>query len=187
MIRRRLLLAVAVGLTGLGVPAGASAAAGWPYVVSGASGSAVWHYNGLGGGGTDAVNFRAHVRRALGVLRVRASYADQNARGCGSLRRIRTRNYQMPTFSVQGSYVVVTWRFPLPKKSYCDGVGAASVAQLIPAGAFSQKVPLSRFNCPSVSLRLVGDASLPQGATPGTLTYHATLTLTRRMAMTLNL
>src|SRR5437588_1781210 len=119
MIRRRLPLAVAVGLIGLGVPAGAATAAqtAWPYVVSSAHGSAVWRYSAAGGGGVDAVRFRGSVRRALGALRVKATYVEQSARGCAPLRHVTTHNYRMPSFSVQGSYVVVTWRFPLPKQS----------------------------------------------------------------------
>jgi hypothetical protein len=93
----------------------------------------------------------------------------------------------MPSFSVQGSYVVVTWKFPLPKQSYCSGASADSVASLVPVGAFSQKIPLSRFTCPAVSLRLVGEAKLPQGRTPGTLTYQATIVLTRHLGISLPL
>jgi hypothetical protein len=52
---------------------------------------------------------------------------------------------------------------------------------------FSQKVPLSRFTCPAVSLRLVGEATVPQGTTPGTLTYQATIVLTRHFGISLQL
>lgn len=184
MIRRRFPVAVAVGLIGLGAPAGAAAASqSWPYVVSSAHGSSVWHY----GGGVDAVSFRGSVRRTLGVLRVKAKYVNQSWQGCGRIRRVKTRNYRMPSFSVQGSYVVVTWRFPLPKQSQCVGASADSVASALPSGVFSQKVPLSRFTCPAVSLRLVGEATVPQGTTPGTLTYQATIVLTRHFGISLQL
>jgi hypothetical protein len=183
MIGRRLPVAVAVGLIGLGAPAGAAAAgqtAAWPYVVSSASGSAVWQYSGPNGGGVDSVGFKGRAHRAHKVLRVTTTYVDRTSQGCGPLRHIKTRNYRAPSFSIQGASVVVTWRFPLPKPAYCLGASASSVSQLLPVGAFSQRVPLSRFTCSAVSLKLVGEASLPQGGTSGTLTFQATIVLKRR-------
>ena len=188
MLRRWLPVALAVGLAGLAGLAAPAAAAGqtsaWRYAVTGASGSAVWHYNASDGGGVDAVSFRGQVLRPAGLLRVTSTYVNRNRAGCRSLPRVRTRNYPSPGFSVQGAYVVVTWRLPLPKRS-CPAAARGSVAQLLPARAFSEKVPVSRFSCPAVSLKLVGEARIPQGRTTGTLTYRLTILLRRRTAITL--
>lgn len=188
MIRRWLPAAVAVGLVVLSAPAGAAAAGPtWPYVVQSASGSAVWRYIDAGGGGVDSVSFRGHVRSASGLLHLTTTYMGRNSQGCGPRSKVTSWTGQAPSFSLDGSYVVVTWRFPLPKLSYCHGPGAGGAAALLQVGRFSQKLPLSRFTCPAVSLKLIGQASVPLGRTFGTLSYQTTIVLTRKFAISVSL
>ncbi len=189
MSRRRLSIVVAVGLMGLSVPAAASAAsngAGWRYVVSGASGSAVWRYSGPSGDGLDTATFLGRPRR--GKLHASVTYTDQNAQGCGPVSHSKTQNYQLPKFSIQGSVVLVSWRFPLPSHSYCNASAASNVARQAQGGLVSQKIPLSRFTCTGLALDLSGQARLSQGWTTGTLTFHARILLRRTtIPLTLNL
>jgi hypothetical protein len=186
--QRRLSVAVAVGLAGLSVPAVAAAAgrtAGWRYVISSASGSVVWRYSGPSGAGVDTVTFRGRPRR--GMLHASTTYIDQNSRGCGPVTHSKTRNYQRPKFLIQGSFVVVTWRFPLPSHSYCNASAASIVAQQLHVGTLTQKLPLSRFTCFGLALDLGGQARLSQGGTTGTLTFQGKVLLKRTtIPLTLN-
>ena len=180
-MRFRIAFAVALGLVGLSVPASASAAStsgGWSYVVRSANGTVAWQYSGPGGSGADSVTFNGGPRRTTGMLHGRATYVDQNTRGCGPIRQTRIQNFGRPSFAVEGRYVVVTWSLPLPNQSFCDGAVASSIAQSL-GRVVSQKIPLSRFTCPSVSLRLSGATSLSEGGTTGTLGYQTTVVLTR--------
>jgi hypothetical protein len=112
------------------------------------------------------------------MLHGQATYLDQNTRGCGPVTYTRIQNFGRPSFAVQGSYVVVRWNLPLPNQSACNGAAASSVAQ--PLGrVVSEKLPISRFTCPAVSLRLSGATTLSQGGTTGTLDYQTTIVLTR--------
>jgi hypothetical protein len=182
MSGRRLSVAVVVGLVGLTAPAGAAAAANspWSYFVTSASGSAAWHYSGPNGGGLDSVTFQARPRRLSSLLRGSATYTDKSTEGCGPVTKTKRQNYSAPSFSVQGNQVEVTWRFPLPSRSYCDGAAASNMAQQLQGSLLFAKVPLSRFNCNTLSVVLAGAARLSQGGITGTLSYQATVVLQRR-------
>jgi hypothetical protein len=174
---------------GLIVPATAGAVgtgAGWRYVISGASGSVVWRYSGPGPAGVDTLTFQGRPRR--GMLHGSTTYTDQNSQGCGPVTHTRTQSYQAPKFSVQGSFVLVTWRFPLPSHSYCNAAAASLVSQQLQVGTLTQTIPLSRFNCPGLALNLGGQARLSQGWTTGTLTIQARVFLKQTtVPITLNL
>jgi len=183
----RLSIAIAVGLFGLSAPAGAAAAsntAALPYVVTSVNGSATWQYSGPRGAGMDSVTFQGlarRVRTAAGlssVLRGRTTYRQQGPRGCGPMSQTRSQNFQIPRFSVQQPFVVVRWRFPLPNLSQCYGARGTRVAHLL-QGLLSAKDPLSRFTCNRVALQLRGRARMPMGSTTYTLTYKATVIMTR--------
>jgi hypothetical protein len=189
----RLSLVIAVGVVGLNAPAGAAAAGNnslWRYAVTSASGSASWRYSGLNGGGDDLVIFHGSARQATaqaasvsGMLHGMTSYTDQNSSGCGPVTHTQSRYYRSLSFSVpstetQPPYVVVTWNFPLPNQSYCHEGTLSDIGQQL-RGRLSEKVPLARFTCDTMSFKLSGAARLSEGWTTGTLTYEATVTLTR--------
>lgn len=181
----RLAFAVAVGLVGLSATTGVAAASstgGWSYVLSSATGSVAWQYSGPSGSGNESMTFRGRARR--GTLHGQATYVDQNTRGCGPVTHTRIANFRRPSFSVEGAYVVVTWSLPLPHQSYCNDPVATSAAQP-QVTLISQTIPLSRFTCAAVSLRLVGEATIPEGRATGTLNYQTTVVLRRFLAISI--
>ena len=182
MTGRRLSSAVVAGLVGLSAPGSAAAATNspWSYFVTSARGSAAWRYSGPNEAGLDSVTFQARPRGVSRLLRGSATYSDTSSHGCGPVTMTRRQNYSAPSFSVQGNQVQVTWRFPLPSRSYCDGAAASNMAQQLQGSLLFAKVPLSRFNCNTLSVVLAGQARLSQGGITGTLSYRATVVLQRR-------
>ncbi len=175
-------VALAVGTFGLCAPASSVAAGNqraWSYHVATATGSVAWRYSAANGGGLDSVIFHGTAGGASGALHGRATYTDQTWQGCGPITRTKTRSFRQPSFSVQGTNVVVTLRVPLPNPSYCGGARASAVTNPLRGMVFSQTIPLARFNCLTMSLRLAGRAMIPQTAITGMLVYQITVVIKR--------